>query len=249
MPRFYVQPHAWNPDKLALDAGETHHALDVLRMKAGDRATLFNGQGAEATVEFASVDKGKIALKKISAAKNDPLACQIVLGQAIPKGKNMDLIVEKATELGAAGIVPLLSERTVVRCDEGEALAKRDKWQRVAIEAAKQCGQNWLPSVTKPQSPKDFFNSGEKFDLMLIASLQHDSRHLKQVLAEAGANGAKPSRVLVLIGPEGDFTPAEVNLAKNAGCRPITLGPIILRSETAAIYCLSVLSHELFSAL
>jgi 16S rRNA (uracil1498-N3)-methyltransferase len=249
MPRFYIAPHAWNPDKLALDHGETHHALDVLRMKAGDRATLFNGHGAEATVEIASVDKGKIALKRISVSKSEPIGCQIVLGQAIPKGKNMDLIVEKATELGAAGIVPLLSERTVVKCGEGEALAKREKWQRVAIEAAKQCGQNWLPTVFKPQTPKDFFQSGEKFDLMLIASLQPDSRRVKEVLAEAGVIQKKKSaRVLVLVGPEGDFTPAEVNLAKNAGCRPVTLGPIILRSETAAIYCLSVLSHELFSA-
>ena len=246
MPRFYVPPHAWNPDKLALDQSEAHHALDVLRMKAGDRATLFNGQGAEATVEFATVEKGRIALKKISVSKSEPLACRITLGQAIPKGKNMDLIVEKATELGAAAIAPLLSERTVVRCDESEALSKRDKWQRVAIEAAKQCGQNWLPTVAKPRTPKELFQSGEKYDLMLIASLQSDSRHLKQILAEAGPK--RPTDVLILVGPEGDFTPAEVNLAINAGCRPITLGPIILRSETAAIYCLSVLSHELFTA-
>lgn len=244
MPRFYIPPHAWNPDKLALDGGETHHALEVLRMKAGDRATVFNGQGAEATVEFAAVDKGKIALKKIAAGKSAPLACALTLGQAIPKGKNMDLIVEKATELGAAAIAPLLSERTVVRADEGEALLKREKWQRVAIEAAKQCGQNWVPAVAKPRTPKEFFQAGEKWDLMLIASLQPDSRPIKQALAEAGAK--KPARVLVLVGPEGDFTPAEINLAKNAGCRPITLGPIILRTETAAIYCLSVLSHELF---
>jgi 16S rRNA (uracil1498-N3)-methyltransferase len=248
VPRFYIPPTAWNPDKLALDPAETHHALDVLRMKAGDRATLFNGQGAEATVEFAAVEKGRIDLKKISVAKSPPLACHLTLGQAIPKGKNMDLIVEKATELGAAAIVPLLSERTVVRCDDDESASKRDKWQRVAIEAAKQCGQNWLPAVAKPQTPKQFFQSGEKFDLMLVASLQPDSRHIKQVLAEA-AGSKRLARVLVLVGPEGDFTPAEVNLAKNAGCRPITLGPIILRSETAAIYCLSVLSHELFSAV
>ena len=246
MPRFYIQPHSWNPDKLALDSGETHHALDVLRMKAGDRATVFNGQGAEATVELAAVDKGRIVLKKISATKSSPLECQITLGQAIPKGKNMDLIVEKATELGAAAVVPLLSERTIVRGDVDELVAKRDKWQRVAIEAAKQCGQNWLPTVAKPQTPKEYFQAGEKFDLMLVASLQPDSRHIKQVLAEAAVK--RPSRVLVLVGPEGDFTPAEMNLAKNAGCRPITLGPIILRTETAAIYCLSVLSHELFSA-
>jgi 16S rRNA (uracil1498-N3)-methyltransferase len=244
MPRFYIPPHAWNPDKLALDAGETHHALDVLRMKIGDRATLFNGQGAEATVEFTAVEKGRIDLKKIAASKTAPLSCALTLGQAIPKGKNMDLIVEKATELGAAALVPLLSERTIVRADESEALNKRDKWQRVAIEAAKQCGQNWVPTVMKPQTPKAYFQMGEKFDLMLIASLQPDSKSVKQVLAEVGQQ--KVGRVLILVGPEGDFTPAEINLAKNAGCRPITLGPIILRTETAAIYCLSVLSHELF---
>jgi 16S rRNA (uracil1498-N3)-methyltransferase len=152
--------------------------------------------------------------------------------------------VEKATELGAAAIAPLLSERTVVRIDESEALAKKDKWQRVAIEAAKQCGQNWVPAVAKPRTPKEFFQAGEKWDLMLIASLQPDSRPIKETLAEFA--GKKLGRVLVLVGPEGDFTPAEINLAKNAGCRPITLGPIILRTETAAIYCLSVLSHELF---
>jgi 16S rRNA (uracil1498-N3)-methyltransferase len=244
MPRFYIPPHAWNPDKLALDAAETHHALDVLRMKAGERATVFNGQGAEAMVELASADKGRVVLKKISASKSAPLSCEIVLGQAIPKGKNMDLIVEKAVELGAAEIVPLMSERTIVRADAGEAIGKREKWQRTAIEAAKQCGQNWLPRVHTPLTPKEFFLSGEKFDLMLIASLQPDSRPIKEALAELGAK--KPQRVLILVGPEGDFTPAEVGLAKSHGCRPVTLGPIILRTETAAIYCLSVLGHELF---
>src|ERR1700754_4651739 len=89
MPRFYIPPHAWKPDQLALDPGETHHALDVLRMKAGDRATVFNGQGAEATVEIASAEKGKIALKKITAGKTAPVKCALTLGQAIPKGKNM----------------------------------------------------------------------------------------------------------------------------------------------------------------
>lgn len=244
MPRFYIPPQTWNPDKLALDTGETHHALEVLRMKAGDRATVFNGEGAEATVEIATVEKGAVSLKKIAAGKSKPLTCSFTLAQAIPKGKNMDLIVEKATELGAAAIAPLLSERTVVKIDDSDSIAKKDKWQRVAIEAAKQCGQNWVPAVAKPRTPKEFFQAGEKWDLMLIASLQPDSRPIKETLAEFA--GKKLGRVLVLVGPEGDFTPAEINLAKNAGCRPITLGPIILRTETAAIYCLSVLSHELF---
>ncbi|HEX8312685.1 MAG TPA: RsmE family RNA methyltransferase, partial [Chthoniobacteraceae bacterium] len=174
-----------------------------------------------------------------------PLACAITLGQAIPKGKNMDLIVEKATELGAAAIAPLLSERTVVRYGEEEAAAKREKWQRVAIEAAKQCGQNWLPRLGKPASLKTFFGEAEQYDLMLIASLQAGAMPVKQVLAELAPGSVR--KVLVLVGPEGDFTPAEINFAVGQGCRPVTLGPIILRTETAAIYCLSVLAHELFA--
>jgi 16S rRNA (uracil1498-N3)-methyltransferase len=123
----------------------------------------------------------------------------------------------------------------------------------VAIEAGKQCGRNWLPDVRKPVTPKAFFEAGEKFDLMLIASLQPDAQHIKTVLREKPGDAASiaeaaPRRVLVLVGPEGDFTSAEVSLAKSAGCRPITLGPIILRTETAAMYCLSVLSHEFFGA-
>jgi 16S rRNA (uracil1498-N3)-methyltransferase len=90
--------------------------------------------------------------------------------------------------------------------------------------------------------PKAFFESGERFDLMLIASLQPDARKIKDVLAEH----ATPASICVLVGPEGDFTPAELALAKSHGCQPVTLGPIILRTETAALYCLSVLAHELF---
>lgn len=251
MARFYIAPAAWNIDRLTLDPSESHHCLDVLRMKTGDRATVFDGRGHEATVEIASTAKGRVDLKMLQHSKSPELACELVLGQAIPKGKNMDLIIEKATELGAAAIIPLLSERTVVRLDAAEALDKKTKWQRVAIEAAKQCGRNWLPEVRTPISPKQFFEGREKFDLMLIGSLQPDAQHIKAVLREQFSDAlpnprATPRRVLILVGPEGDFTPAEISLAKGAGCRPITLGPIILRTETAAMYCLSVLSHELF---
>jgi 16S rRNA (uracil1498-N3)-methyltransferase len=155
----------------------------------------------------------------------------------------MEFIIEKATELGAAAIAPLLSERTVVRGTEEDHVRKQHKWQRVAIEACKQCGQNWLPKVEVPRSPRVFLEAAGQFDLRLIASLQADAQPLKRVIEEFGS--ARPTSVLILIGPEGDFTPAEMSLAKSHGCRPITLGPIILRTETAALYCLSVLNHEL----
>jgi 16S rRNA (uracil1498-N3)-methyltransferase len=243
MPRFYIPPFAWNPDRLALDSSEAHHAVDVLRMKAGDRATVFNGEGAEAEVEVVKATRQGVELRKVSLQKTPALSCRITLGQAIPKGKNMELILEKATELGAAEIAPLISERTIVRGTEAEHERKQHKWQRVVIEACKQCGQNWVPKVHAARTPKALFESGAKYDLMLIASLQSDAKALKQHLAEF--SGGKPRSVLVLVGPEGDFTPAEMSLAKTHGCRALTLGPIILRTETAALYCLSVLNHEL----
>ena len=246
MHRFYIPPDRWNLDSLALDESETHHAVDVLRIQPGERAVVFNGQGVEATVEITSVGKRSVELKRLQHSKTPPLPCRITLGQAIPKGKNMDLIVQKATELGASQIVPLVSERTIVQVETDDAARKREKWQATVIEAAKQCGQNWIPTVQKPVSPKEFFHAAPRFDLMLIASLQPDARHLKTVLAEYMASaGKKPVNVLILIGPEGDFTPAELSLAKGSGCHPITLGPIVLRTETAALFCLSVLSYEL----
>jgi 16S rRNA (uracil1498-N3)-methyltransferase len=156
----------------------------------------------------------------------------------------MDLIVQKAVELGAARIVPLLSDRTIVQIEASEVAKKREKWTAIALEACKQCGQNYLPEVAAPVSPKTFAEQLDKADLHLIASLQPDARPIKTVLAERAQT---PKRVTIFVGPEGDFTPAEIAMAKSHGCQPVTLGPIILRAETAAIYCLSVLGHELFS--
>jgi len=246
MHRFYIPPESWNPDALVLPDSEAHHARDVLRMKRGDRAVVFNGRGREITAEIVEVAKREIHLRKLHETQTPPLRCRITLGQAIPKRKNMDLIVQKAVEIGAAEIAPLISERTIVDLDEKEAEEKQAKWQQVAIEAAKQCGQNWLPEVRAPENLKDFFGHAANVDLRLIGSLQPDAIHLKNVLSDyAGQHHDRPKSVLMMVGPEGDFTPAELALAKSHGCLPITLGPIILRVETAAIYCLSVLSYEL----
>jgi 16S rRNA (uracil1498-N3)-methyltransferase len=281
MHRFYVAPENWTPDSPVLTDSEAHHARDVLRMKPGGKAVLFNGRGRELTAEAIDVGRDQIRFRKLHETETLPLRCRITLGQAIPKGKNMDLIVQKAVELGAARIAPLISERTIVDLDPEEAMQKQAKWQQVAIEAAKQCGQNWLPCIDPPRKLKDFFSNSsvatvydrrsamQSRALRLIASLQSDAKPLKQILADriaektsqtdggrravgafdeetiSPSNDPRPTDVLMLIGPEGDFTPAEVALAKTHGCQPITLGPIILRVETAAIYCLSVLSYEL----
>jgi len=246
MHRFYLAPESWNSDALSLTGSEAHHCRNVLRLEPGAKIVLFDGLGRECTAEIISAEPAQIRLSKLHEAQTPPLRCRITLGQAIPKGKNMDLIVQKAVEIGAAEIVPILSDRTVVRLDEESAASKQAKWQTVAIEAAKQCGQNWLPRVQTPQTLAHFFQEHRPFDLQLIGSLQSDAVHLKKILAEYSAeHGDRPASVLMLVGPEGDFTPAELSLARSHGCRPITLGPIVLRVETASIYCLSVLSYEL----
>jgi len=250
--RFYISPENWNPDTLALTGSEAHHARDVLRMKRGEKLVLFNGGGREITAEIINACSSEIRLRKLHEAETPPLRCRIVLGQAIPKGKNMELIVQKAVEIGAAEIAPIISDRTVVQVDFESAAQKQTKWRQIAIEAAKQCGQNWLPRVRAPRKLPEFFDAVEKddarFDLRLIGSLQPDAQHLKKILADySSQHEHRPQSVLMLIGPEGDFTPAELALARRHGCRPITLGPIILRVETAAIYCLSVLSYELLT--
>jgi len=246
MHRFYLAPDLWNADALTLTDAEAHHCRNVLRLERGDKVVVFDGRGRELTGEIVSADSGQIELRKLHEAQTPPLRCQITLGQAIPKGKNMDLIVQKAVEIGAAEIAPILSDRTVVRLDQESSATKQGKWQTVALEAAKQCGQNWLPQVHAPQRISQFFAERRRFDLQLIGSLQSDAVHLKKILADyEHEHGDRPCSVLMLVGPEGDFTPAELSLARSHGCRPITLGPIVLRVETASIYCLSILSYEL----
>lgn len=250
MHRFFVPPDRLRSDTPSLAGPEAHHCLGVLRHGEGDLVVLFDGEGREATAEIVAATRRDIALRVLERRDSAPPAARLTLAQAVPKGKNMDLIVEKAVELGAAAIAPLLTERTVVHLDAREAAAKRDKWRTVALEACKQCGQNWLPEIATPASLKTFLASRPAPGLLLIGSLQPDARSIKSVLADhANRHGALPDDATILVGPEGDFTPAEVDLAKAHGARPITLGPIILRTETAAIYGLSVLGHELFGSV
>jgi 16S rRNA (uracil1498-N3)-methyltransferase len=234
MHRFYL-PNLQQP---LLSAEEAHHALHVLRLKVGDTLNVFDGRGHEAQVRIAETTKDSVRLTILQHSNTASLPCRITLAQAIPK-KSMDLIVQKATELGVATIVPLVSDRSVVKLDEDSR--RMDRWHEIALEACKQCGNNWLPEIQPPRKARDFLNSPGQFDLKLIASLQPDSKPLKAILGEA----AKLSSILILIGPEGDFTPAELSSAKSAGCLPLSLGPLVLRADTAAIYTLSILHHEL----
>ncbi len=244
--RSYCTPASTEPSEIVLSADESHHLVIVNRARIGDTVVVFDGRGTEWICELVADRKSAAALKVRFRQKAKPLPYEITLGQALPKGSSMDAIVRKATEIGAARIVPLESERTQVHLDGDRSDKKIDKWQTAALEAAKQCGNPFLPDIAPVQKAAAFMESARGYDLKLIASLQPGAQSLKTVLASFRATQNRaPVKVLWLIGPEGDFTPAEMSLSKNAGFEPITLGPLVLRCETAATYALSVLSYEL----
>lgn len=250
--RAFCLPSAAEPSEISLSVAESHHLVAVNRARAGDTVTVFNGRGTEWICELAEADRRAATLRVRFAQRMKPLPYDITLAQAIPKGGFMDAIVRKATELGARRIVPLESERTQVHVDEERSERKIDKWQTAALEAAKQCGNPWLPEIAPIQDASAFMAGARDYDLRLIASLRPGARPLRAVLeafraapARAGAPQGRPLSAVWLVGPEGDFSQAEINLAVNSGFEPVTLGPLVLRCETAAVYALAVLSYEL----
>jgi 16S rRNA (uracil1498-N3)-methyltransferase len=246
MHRFHLPPDQTRSDRLTLANSEAHHLLRVLRGKAGDRVTVFDGAGHEIACTISKIEKSRVELRVVARYTTPALAYQLVLAQAVPKARSMDLILQKATELGAQRIVPLLSERTIVQVAAEDAAGKVERWKQITIEAAKQCGTNWLPTVEEPLRPRDFFRNAARGSLNVIASLQPGSLQLRAVIDEfVSEHKARPTSAVIVIGPEGDFTPAEIADARSAGFRPISLGPLVLRSETAAIYALSILAYEL----
>lgn len=236
MPRFFLPPDSW-ADEAWLIGDEAKHLSQVLRIRAGETVTVFDGNGrcAEATVREVTRDRTRLELGSVHEAP--ALTPAITLAFAIPKGKNMDLVVQKAVELGVSKIQPLVTRRTIVQPGEGKA----EKWRRVALEACKQCGLDHLPEVAEPLAFDEWLAKRSTTDLALIASLAPGARPMKEVVR----TGESTSGVTVLIGPEGDFTPEETTAALAAGFHPVTLGANVLRAETAALFCLSALRYEL----
>jgi 16S rRNA (uracil1498-N3)-methyltransferase len=245
--RAFCQPTAATPAEIRLSPEESHHLVVVNRCSRGDPVVAFDGQGHEWLTECADPAKTSALLRVKQALPARSRTFAITLAQALPKGSAMDDIIRQATEIGATRIVPLLSERTQVHLDRDRADKKVEKWRTGAIEAAKQCGNPWLPEITPIQDYASFLSGASGYDLKLIASLHAGATSLKKTLATyASRHGGQPPRqVLWLIGPEGDFSPAEMTAAITSGCVPITLGPLVLRSDTAAVYALSILNHEL----
>ncbi len=241
MDRFFVRAEDWNESRAVLGREESHHCLRVMRKRAGDRVEIFDGVGRWGRGVIAEEGKGLAVVMVGQEGRDRRVRPEIGLVVAIPKGKMMDLVVQKAVELGADQIQPLVTEHTVVRLDDGSGAGKREKWQRVALEACKQCGRNRVPEVRAVASLEEVLRDrGSRAGL--LASLREDAVSLKEVL---GGLPEDLEGVDLLVGPEGDFSVAESESVEAAGFQLVSFGPLILRAETAVMYGLSALGYEL----
>lgn len=249
MHRFFLPPsESFQRPSIILRGRVLHHCVNTLRLQVGERIIIFNGLGEEAVATITHVKKDEVVLSTLTDHHITPRhPLDITLAQAITKAHSMKRIIQTATEFGATCITPLIAERTVVQID-AKRYKRQAKWQRIAIEACKQCGRNWLPLISQPMLFEDYFHQpmSVKEHLLLIASLQSDACRFKDALSHYCQQHGRPKHITIFVGPEGDFTPREITLAKSQGCQPVTLGPIILRADTAALYCLGILTYELY---
>jgi 16S rRNA (uracil1498-N3)-methyltransferase len=251
MHRFYLPAEQCQASTLVLTGREAHHGAGVLRLRQAERVTVLNGVGGELICEVEQLERRQVRLRVLERRTIPPLPFQVTLLQALPKGKAFESIIQKATELGAFRLVPLRSERVVAApIGEKETADKIEKWRLLAVEAIKQCGSAWLPRIEPPLTPKQFLARNEVFELSLLASLHGGARHPREYFsAYRSAHSCIPRSVCVWVGPEGDFTADEVEMITAAGARPMTLGRLVLRTDTAATSCLSIINYELQAPL
>lgn len=236
MSRFYVPPECVAGGKIIIRGGELHHARDVMRLAENDEITVFDGTGREYCGLILRVDKGQMTVAIKKTVERKPGGCELILVQALPKSDKMDLVVEKATELGVERIIPVMTERTVVRPD----IKRTERWRKIALIAAKQCGRTTIPEVMPVTVFADSLDALKEPEIKIIPCLYENTKALKEVL-----RGRRAGSAAVFIGPEGDFTKREIEEAKMIGAVPVSLGAEVLRSETAAVSVLSIMNYEL----
>ncbi|MFH1093814.1 MAG: RsmE family RNA methyltransferase [Candidatus Omnitrophota bacterium] len=239
MHRFYIHTEDITGNEINIRPEEAKHAYSVLRLAKGARVAAFDGAGKEylGTLISLSAKKGIIQISELKSALKDNV--DITLAAAIPKHAKFESIVDKATQLGVNTLIPMQSFRTVVRISPEKAVEKRLRWQKIAVEAAKQCGCSYVPDIAPVTDFSTLVKKISGYSLALISSLHKGTVSLKKI-----AKVSKPQSTIIFIGPEGDFTQEEVRNAEQNGAIGITLGKNVLKCETAVTMVLSVLNYE-----
>ena len=236
--RFHLPAADWSSG--VLRGEEAEHAVRVLRKRAGDLIEVFDGTGRVAVAEITQVEKASLSFTVQSVMQHQRNGLPVHLIAPLIKGQAFEWMLEKAVELGAASIQPVITERCVVNLDADQAEKKRVKWCRLMLESAKQCHTPFLPELHAVAKWATVMQADLSDGCNFIAALDEK----RQTIPHQLGCGPRPACVRLAIGPEGDFTPDELAQALQTGFQAITLGPLILRAETAAIAGLAVLNHE-----
>ncbi|MBF0219162.1 MAG: 16S rRNA (uracil(1498)-N(3))-methyltransferase [Gammaproteobacteria bacterium] len=231
------QPDIFSPgSEVTLNSENSHYLISVLRARLGDAVVLINGMGGEFSAHIIDLQRRSVTLlldSYCATERESPLA--ITLLQGLSKGEKMDFTIQKSCELGVQRIIPVITERSVVRLDAKREEKRQQHWQGVAIAASLQCGRNRIAAVDLPISFKEAVaNSGD--GLKLLLSPHHAGTALGSV--------TKPQHLTLLIGPEGGLTADEISSATAAGYLPLNLGSRILRTETAALVAMAILQWQ-----
>lgn len=240
--RAFVSPSCWPSSEPELEADESHHLLRVLRVREGREIEVLNGRGGVGAAVVDSIRGEKVRLRIRERREAAPPPVRVTLLQALPREQQMDLIIQKATELGVSAVVPLMTAHSIVKLDAAKARQRRERWERIALGAIKQSGNPWLPSIETPCALEDALARVSGLDLLLVGALREGARPLREVLREAPSR--RPLSIGALVGPEGDFTDAELEGMSARGAQPVGFGNTVLRVETAAVFILSALRYE-----
>ena len=238
LPRFHLPPGHWPEGELTLSGDEAHHCARVLRRQVGDGIEIFDGAGRVVRARLTAVGRDRVTASVTEALPVPVRPPAVHLLPALIKTEPFEWLLEKAVELGAASVQPVLTARTVVQPGGDQLDKKMARWRRHMLEAAKQCHTPFLPQLEAPRPFAEVVASAPAAALKILPSLAESSRTLHGI-------GADATEAWVVIGPEGDFTPAEEELARDRGFLPVTLGPFILRAETASLAALTLLAHEM----
>ena len=241
MHRGYVPSTDIFSDTIHIRDPERHHLLNVLRLKSGDDVQIFDGEGNSYIACLRDTESSPAIASIRDHQFHPPISPYITLFQAIPKSDKMDLIVQKATEIGVDEIVPMICERSIPRLGGDAQKKRRDRWERIAIEASKQCGRPRFPKSIEARSMDECLEQAKTCELSLLLWENEVERKIKDVLR----NFQEVKSIGLFIGPEGGISDAEVKNAIDSGCLPTTFGGNTLRTETAAIVAVTLTVYEL----
>ncbi len=243
MNRFYCSPENIKGDIISIKNKEAHHIAKVMRLKEKDAVVVFDGKGKEyvGLIQKVLPKEVMVKIQEVKSLHQELRHPKVTLAISLPKKSKMDYIVEKCTELGVDTIIPIRTARTIVTPKEDKEPIRIARWEKIAIEASKQSGRTVLPILEQIKQFSELLLEVKNYDLAILFCLTDEKREeLPEILSKF-----EGEKILSIIGPEGDFTPQEINLAKKAGCRLASLAQTVLKVDTAAIAIMAILNYEL----